>query len=159
MWVANSATVGVPCPSGSPKPTGQGSVTFIASNGVPRPKPFTGGGLTIPWGIAVDGNDKRLGRQLRGQARVGTLRDQTRELPAGQLHRPAGITTQRLRLQRPDPQHQRADRPSGNVWITNNWKTHPLPRQNPGGYQMVVYIGAEGPLRTPLIGPPRPLNP
>jgi hypothetical protein len=57
MWVANSATVGVPCPSGGLKPTGQGSVTFIASNGVPRPKPFTGGGLTIPWGIAVDGND------------------------------------------------------------------------------------------------------
>jgi hypothetical protein len=31
-----------------------------------------------------------------------------------------------------------------------------LPQQNPGGYQMVVYIGLAGPLRTPLIGPPRP---
>ena len=32
-----------------------------------------------------------------------------------------------------------------------------FPRRNPGGYQMVVFIGLAGPLRTPLIGPPKPL--
>lgn len=48
--------------------------------------------------------------------------------------------------------------PSGNVWIANNWKNFPLPDKNPGGYQMVVYIGLAGPLRTPLIGPPTPLS-
>jgi hypothetical protein len=47
--------------------------------------------------------------------------------------------------------------PSGNVWVANNWKSLPLPDRNPGGYQMVVFIGLAGPLRTPLIGPPRPL--
>ena len=35
----------------------------------------------------------------------------------------------------------------------------PLPRKNPGGHQMVVYIGVAGPLQTPLIGPPTPLSP
>ncbi|MGH3182412.1 MAG: hypothetical protein ACRDOE_10985, partial [Streptosporangiaceae bacterium] len=56
MWVANSALVAIPCPSGGLHRTGQGSVTFISSNGA-RTEQFTGGGLTAPWGIAVDGND------------------------------------------------------------------------------------------------------
>ena len=47
--------------------------------------------------------------------------------------------------------------PSGNVWVANNWKTFPFPERNAGGYQMVVFIGLAGPLRTPLIGPPNPL--
>jgi hypothetical protein len=47
--------------------------------------------------------------------------------------------------------------PSGNLWITNNWKRTPLPRKNPGGYEMVVYVGVAGPVRTPLIGPPSAL--
>ena len=47
--------------------------------------------------------------------------------------------------------------PSGNVWVANNWKSYPFPGRNPGGYQMVVFIGLAGPPRTPLIGPPRPL--
>lgn len=47
--------------------------------------------------------------------------------------------------------------PSGNLWITNNWKLKARPLKNPGGYQMVVYIGVAGPVRTPLIGPPRAL--
>ena len=47
--------------------------------------------------------------------------------------------------------------PSGNLWITNNWKNVPIPDANPGGYEMVVFVGAARPTRTPLIGPPRPL--
>jgi hypothetical protein len=48
--------------------------------------------------------------------------------------------------------------PSGNVWVANNWKTIPI-QANPGGYEMVAFVGLAGPLRTPLIGPPRPLMP
>ena len=31
--------------------------------------------------------------------------------------------------------------PSGNVRVTNNWKNRLHPRGNPGGYQMVVFVG------------------
>jgi len=46
--------------------------------------------------------------------------------------------------------------PSGNVWVANKWKNYPDPQANPGGYQMAVFIGLAGPIRTPLIGPPQP---
>jgi hypothetical protein len=44
--------------------------------------------------------------------------------------------------------------PSGNVWHTNNWRIVPN-RPNPGGHQMVVFIGLAEPVRTPLFGPVR----
>jgi hypothetical protein len=44
---------------------------------------------------------------------------------------------------------------SGNVWVTNNWKNDSNPLGNPGGYQMVVFIGIAPPIATPLIGPPQ----
>ena len=30
-----------------------------------------------------------------------------------------------------------------------------MPAENPGGLHMVVYLGAAGPVKTPLIGPPQ----
>jgi hypothetical protein len=44
--------------------------------------------------------------------------------------------------------------PSGNIWLTNNWKIKVDPRRNPGGNAVVVVVGAAAPLKTPLIGPP-----
>jgi hypothetical protein len=44
--------------------------------------------------------------------------------------------------------------PSGNVWLTNNWKDIPL-KINPGGNSIAVMVGAAGPVKTPLIGPPK----
>lgn len=44
--------------------------------------------------------------------------------------------------------------PSGNVWLPNNWETVPV-QQNPGGHEIVVFIGLAKPVQTPLIGPPR----
>ena len=35
--------------------------------------------------------------------------------------------------------------PSGNVWLCNNWKEVPV-QANPGGYEMVVYVGVAGPV-------------
>ena len=47
--------------------------------------------------------------------------------------------------------------PAGNVWLTNNWRE--IPNQtNPGGHAMVVFVGLAEPVRTPLCGPPRPLD-
>jgi hypothetical protein len=44
--------------------------------------------------------------------------------------------------------------PSGNVWLPNNWETIPS-HQNPGGHEVVVFVGLAKPVKAPLIGPPR----
>jgi sugar lactone lactonase YvrE len=159
MWVSNSALVDIPCQRGGgiTSNPGPGSVTFINGSGVPAAQPFTGGGLTTPWGVAVDGHDNVWVANF-GNRRVSELcGTNPANCPAGTrtgqpispstgygfdgLTRNTGIQID----------------PSGNVWIANNWKNFPDPSGNPGGYQMVVYIGVAGPIRTPLIGPPRPL--
>jgi hypothetical protein len=43
---------------------------------------------------------------------------------------------------------------SGNVWLANNWKEIPIQR-NPGGNSIAVLVGAAAPLKTPLIGTPQ----
>lgn len=48
--------------------------------------------------------------------------------------------------------------PSGNIWMTNNWKIDVNPFVNPGANAFVIAIGAAGPLKTPLIGPPVPFQ-
>ena len=47
--------------------------------------------------------------------------------------------------------------PSGNVWATNNWKAIPV-QTNPGGYQVVVYVGLAAPVQpsTPTARPAAP---
>ena len=67
MWIANSGETGPPCPGKtSAKPTFKGSVTMISSNGA-RARQLTGGGLTFPFGIAVDGNDNVWVSNFTGQ--------------------------------------------------------------------------------------------
>jgi hypothetical protein len=46
--------------------------------------------------------------------------------------------------------------PSGNIWLTNNWKLDANPFLTPFGNALVIAMGAAGPLKTPLIGPPVP---
>jgi hypothetical protein len=43
--------------------------------------------------------------------------------------------------------------PSGNVWLTNNWKEIPDVKGNPGGYEIVAFVGLAGPVQPPA---PRP---
>jgi hypothetical protein len=42
--------------------------------------------------------------------------------------------------------------------MTNNWKIDVNPFVNPGANAFVIAIGAAGPLKTPLIGPPVPFQ-
>jgi len=48
--------------------------------------------------------------------------------------------------------------PSGNIWLMNNWKRSVNPLMNPGGNSIVIVVGAAGPIKTPLIGPPVPFD-
>ncbi|HET8927589.1 MAG TPA: hypothetical protein VFN24_07135 [Microbacterium sp.] len=167
MWVANSDWLDSPCPTRFRLGDAQNpSVTMIrADSRRPYPgSPFTGGGLTLPWGIAVDGDDTVWVFNF-GAVPVGTSTD----IPTG-ISRFCGIDRGGCPkgLKTGDPispdTGYRSDAleritggqidPSGNIWLTNNWKRDANPVVNPFGNAIVVAVGAAAPLKTPLIGPP-----
>lgn len=156
MWVASSASLRVPCPDGflTPESTG-GSIALIDRNGRTVKGPFAGGGLTIPWGLTVDGSDNVWVANFYQQRLSHFCGRKTKHCPPGAktgapispdggyafdgLVRNTGVAVD----------------PSGNVWLTNNWKNHPNPARNPGGYQIVAFVGIAPPVAAPTIGPPR----
>ena len=128
---------------------------MVLPDGTPSTgSPYTAGGLYMPWGIAVDGNDNVLVANFNGR-RLSYL------CGADPSNCPPGFETGDPIS--PDEGYVfegfvRATAvqidPSGNVWLTNNWETVPAPT-NPGGHQMVVFIGLAAPVKTPLIAAPR----
>jgi hypothetical protein len=157
LWVANSGLIDLPCPTANPSFASRGgSLTLIGRDGQPvRTTAFEGGGMTIPWGIAVDGDDHVWVANF-GKQRVSELcgmRPATCPpgVDSGEPISPDGTGYGFDGLARSTAV---AIDPSGNVWLTNNWKTVPV-QTNPGGRQIVAYVGAAAPLRTPIIGPPR----
>jgi hypothetical protein len=168
IWVANSGVVNLPCPGTTLDLSSLGgSVTLIGHGGhvrspgstVENPRGgFVGGGAKVPWGIAVDGDDNVWVSNFDGR-RVSKFcgtrpRNCPKGLGTGDPISPAGgygfNGLQRNTAVEVDP--------SGNVWITNNWKRLADIKLNPGGYHMVVMVGAAAPVRTPLIGQPEPLT-
>jgi hypothetical protein len=169
IWVANSDWLDSPCPTRLQLGTAENpSITLHQKDTrTPYPgSPFTGGGLTLPWGIAVDGNNTVWVFNF-GAVPV----NQDTDLPTGISHF-CGTTTSGCPkgMKVGDPispstgyTSDALERitggqidPSGNVWLTNNWKRDANPVLNPFGNAIVVAIGAAGPLNTPLIGPPVP---
>lgn len=161
MWIANSGLLDLPCPKATFDPKGiGGSLSLLGADGVPVThgrKVFEGGGLTVPWGIAVDGNDNvwvsnffgRRISQFCGMARRGCR-------PGGRVGDPISPRGRGYFFDGLTRSTAVQIDPAGNVWATNNWKQVPI-QTNPGGYEIVAYVGAAAPLRTPLIGPPVPL--
>ena len=158
VWVANSGVVELPCngsDGGLKPPTSTFSITEINRGGKqPKAVKFTGGGLRIPWGVAVDGNDNVWVANFGGQRLSEFCGAQTANCPPG-LHtgdpispntgytfdgltRNTGVVID----------------PSGNVWVANNWEIVPV-QTNPGGHQFVVFVGLAAPVKTPMIGPPQ----
>jgi hypothetical protein len=167
IWVANSDWLDSPCPTRFQLGDAEHpSITLFGQDThEPYPgSPFTGGGLTLPWGIAVDGDDTVWEFNF-GVLPVG----QTTDIPTG-ISRFCGVDTRNCPTGltvgdpiSPDTGH-RSDAleritggqidPSGNVWLTNNWKRDANPVVNPFGNAIVVAIGAAAPVKTPLLGPP-----
>lgn len=156
MWVASSASLRVPCPDGFLTPrTTDGSIALIDKNGRTVKGPFVGGGLTIPWGVTVDGDDNVWIANFYLQRLSHFCGRKPKKCPPGVktgapispasgygfdgLTRNTGVAVD----------------PSGNVWLTNNWKNEPNPAGNPGGYQIVAFVGIAPPVAAPTIGPPR----
>jgi hypothetical protein len=162
VWVSNSRWVVAPCPGVRPTkeveqsmPKGGGDVTLIRPDGKPVANPITAGGLRNPWGLTVDGDDHVWvanfgGRRLTelcgsdpttcppGKRRIGAAISPPSGYGFDGLVRNTGVIVD----------------PSGNVWLANNWKNVPI-QTNPGGYQIVAYLGLGAPTKSPQIGPPQ----
>ena len=159
VWVGNSTWVVAPCenqfhPEGGPG--NGGSVTLIKSNGkVSKQSPYRGGGLKNAWGVAVDGADNVWVANFSGNRLSELCGVRPQNCPPGKRAPGAAIS--------PAGTGYRFDGltrntgvsvdPSGNVWLVNNWKNAPI-QTNPGGYQIVAFLGMAAPVKTPLIGVP-----
>jgi sugar lactone lactonase YvrE len=171
VWVANSDYMDNPCPTG-PEQLGAATnplITLFRSEPGGPPdvgETFNGGGVTIPWGIAVDGNDTvwvanfgfrfletpwQAPNRVSHFCGVDPAKCPPTKQAVGRAISPmgTGYTSDAL-----DRNTGISIDPSGNVWLANNWKAVPL-LTNPGGNSIAVLIGAAGPLKTPLIGTPQ----
>jgi sugar lactone lactonase YvrE len=169
MWVSSSGVVDIPCVTPfDPPPAQPSSVVLFPADGS-RPKAYTGGGITIPWGNTVDGDDTvwvfNFGHnpldalttpdtsvsRFCGTDRDGCPHGTRRGEP---ISGPSGYVSDAL-----DRVTGGGIDPSGNLWLMNNWKklgpTEPVYNTNPGGNSFVIVPGAAAPVQTPLIGPPR----
>ncbi len=173
MWVSNSDSVRVPCVDDLDPQDGDGaSIALYPADDSP-PSQYTGGGLTIPWGNAVDGNDTLWVFNF-GQKPTKNV-DENTAWPDTPLSHFCGVDTSKCPSGKKtgdaiSPKlgyvSDALDRitggnidPSGNIWLLNNWKKEgpfaPVYDTNPGGNSFVIVPGAAGPLKTPLIGPPQ----
>ena len=125
-----------------------------------------GGGITIPWGISVDGDDNvwvanfgvtplddteqpTILPRVSHFCGTDTTKCPARARAVGAAISPDnGYTSDALQRNTTT-----AVDPSGNLWLTNNWRLAP-PKINPGGNSIVVYVGIARPIETPLTGPP-----
>jgi hypothetical protein len=166
VWVANTGVLPVPCGGDSAAdfasavqnlpPNGFGaSVTMIGPDGSTPARPFENGGLVLPWGVAVDGADTVWVSNFGGHRLVRLCGARLSACPPGyRTGQPISPAATGYGFDGLDRNTGVQIDPSGNVWLANNWRTVPV-QTNPGGHEMVVFIGLAAPVRTPLLGVPR----
>ncbi|WP_346839532.1 hypothetical protein [Microbulbifer sp. SAOS-129_SWC] len=170
MWVSSSDAINIPCMDPlDPQGGGNPSIIFYPANG-DTPQQFANvGGLTIPWGSAIDGNDSLWVFNF-GSRPLEDVDDDYEWPNTGLSHFcgvgqcPPGKTLGDAISPDTGYTSDALDRvtgggvdPSGNLWLLNNWrKDGPLFYDiNPGSNSFVIIPGAAAPVKTPLIGPPR----
>lgn len=161
VWVANSGAVTLPCPDRPTENGGRGSLTFLGPNGeLGSDTAFTGGGLTLPWGIAVDGNDNVWVANFAGKRLSQFCGSDPSKCPAGASTGDAISPATGYDFDGLVRNTGVAIDPSGNVWVANNWLEIPL-QTNPGGHEIVAFVGAGGPVQraAPVDRPVPPLPP
>jgi hypothetical protein len=157
VWVSSSGLIDLPCPD---RPTNQStppSVVMLSPHGTPSGS-STGGGITIPWGMTTDGAGNVWVANFAGKRLSHFCGADAGACPAGVA---AGEAIS------PDVTGYGFDGlvrntgvivdPSGNVWVTNNWEEVPL-QTNPGGHQIVAFLGMAPPVQPPAPRD-RPVDP
>ena len=145
-----------------------GSVSVLRPDGSKADfSPVSGNGLGGPWAVAVDGNDNiwvSNFTSVTAGSIVQLCGVRTETCPPGTktgqaISPPTGYVGGGMQ--------QLVDigiGPAGDVWVTNNWENDaaafgqaPEALSTQGaGQGVVVFYGMAKPVRTPLIGPPRP---
>jgi len=170
MWVSSSDAVKLPCADPfDPQDGDQPSIVLYPADGSAPTQITSKGGLTLPWGSAIDGNDSLWVFNF-GRTPLEDVTDDTQWDDTGISHFcGSGKCPHGLGMGDPiSPQtgytSDALERvtgggidPSGNIWLMNNWKKPgPLLYDiNPGENSIVIVPGAAKPVKTPLIGPPR----
>lgn len=172
VWVSNSGVITLPCPTrptaedtaafdaalqvqfdASGHPTGdpfpQGSVAAISPDGSTVSQ-YTGGGITIPWGMAVDGKGNAWIANFAGKRLSAFCGTDTSSCPkqAPATGDPISPDTTGYFFDGLTRNTGVAIDQSGNVWLTNNWLEVPI-QTNPGGHQIVAYLGLAAPTSVP----------
>jgi len=164
IWVSLSGQLELPCPDAPNKLlTGTTGVAMVNSSGVQintRAATLASGasqapgGMTITWGIAVDGANIVWIANFQKGGLSSVCGADTRACPAGFK------TGDALSPDSTGYHSDLLDRntaveidSSGNVWLANNWKDLPI-QTDPAGDSMVVFIGLATPVKTPLNGTP-----
>jgi sugar lactone lactonase YvrE len=156
-WVADSGEIVPPCEQDAvafEQAPGGDALTLIGPEG-DRLATYTGAGLSTPWGVAVDGADTVWVANYGGGRLSHLCGTAIRRCPAGRRSRGASISPLGggYRFDGLTRNTAIAIDPSGNVWLANTAETEAL-ATNPGGRQIVAFLGLATPIRTPLIGPP-----
>lgn len=165
IWVANAGLPAPPCITGDTTlfesieltmqpgfSNDNASVSMVSPDGSAL-GPFSGGGLTWPWGIAVDGADNIWVANFDGMRLSHLCGGRPETCPPGAstgdaISPDGGYNSNAL-----DRNTGVQIDPSGNVWLANNWLPIPI-QTNPGARSVAVFIGLATPVKTPLIGPP-----
>jgi hypothetical protein len=145
-----------------------GSMTVLGPDGSEAKfSPVYGKGITGPWAVSIDGNDNvwisNFSSSEAGIVQLCGFR--TENCPPGMktgdaISPPGGYVGGGLQLQ-----VDIGVGPAGDVWVTNNWQDTASCYGKPiegastrcGGQGVVVFFGMAKPVKTPLIGPARPL--
>ena len=113
-------------------------------------------GLRWPWGIAVDGNDNVWVANFAGKRIMQLCGVKEQNCPPG-VHtgEPFSLDTGYISDALKRVTGIQIDT-SGNVWAVNNYEEIgllPPGQENPGGHEIVVFVGLAAPVKTPLLGP------
>lgn len=128
------------------------SVSQISPNGTVISPGYTGGSLTQPHAIAIDGAGSVWVASFRNAAGAANptlvkLAGATASSPGAILSPASGLLADAGMLQ----PYAIAIDASGNMWITNNVTGSPVAANN----SVIQLIGMAVPVKTPVIGPPQ----
>ena len=117
---------------------------------------FTGGGLSVPWAVAVDGDDHVWVADFNGRRIAKFCGANPDTWPCGLTTGDAISPHYGYRSEGLERTVVAAVDQSGNVWLSNNFIEDCFGPNgaNPGGKTMVQFIGVAAPVSAPVFGPP-----